>query len=537
MSRCLHTNPDRIYDDMRSLRPDATLTLEGGRYATPLVLSSVSGSQQQPVVIHGNGAVIDGGGTYKDYRETANRLSAVQEANGRFPGIYYLADNAALMLRNCQWIVIEDLNFEGCWPTAIYLDNCQHITLRRLHIRGSTIAIGAAGPYTRHLLIEACDWIQDLQSHGEADLAAIRKTGAVNAGLDPGDCRLWREISWSQVHGNIEDTNSRVTVETDERGFDGDFFRAWTIAGYVVLRNNVILDAFNGIHFFNDASDSTVEDFCRNIVIENNWFVRIRDNAIEAEDYAWNWTVRGNRFVDSYMPFSLEMHRSGYFYIYGNLGWNRHRPGPDGDDRNFGQLFKFPKQHEAVGPHYVFNNSWMLRGPISKRNRISQFHHLNNAIGYYGTAGLSTPKDSAPFGASWQNVPKPGQGENSLEGRYFTKLWQELDIRFDGDLIDHEYFPDLLRHAGYPIGVDTNPGPVPFRSSAFGKPEELKLTVQVAAVPFQMQLPDGREQSVAGADYAVGAWQGERPFTIEKPMFYEYWLYPKPCGKGDQAES
>ncbi|WP_245506314.1 right-handed parallel beta-helix repeat-containing protein [Rhizobium leguminosarum] len=387
MSRCLHTNPDRIYDDMRSLRPDATLTLEGGRYATPLVLSSVSGSQQQPVVIHGNGAVIDGGGTYEDYRETANRLSAVQEANGRFPGIYYLADNAALVLRNCQWIVIEDLNFEGCWPTAIYLDNCQHITLRRLHIRGSTIAIGAAGPYTRHLLIEACDWIQDLQSHGEADLAAIRKTGAVNAGLDPGDCRLWREISWSQVHGNIEDTNSRVNVETDERGFDGDFFRAWTIAGYVVLRNNVILDAFNGIHFFNDASDSTVEDFCRNIVIENNWFVRIRDNAIEAEDYAWNWTVHGNKFINCYMPFSLEMHRSGYFYIYGNLGWNQHRPGPDGDDRNFGQLFKFPKQHEAVGPHYVFNNSWMLRGPISKRNRISQFHHLNNAISYYGTAG------------------------------------------------------------------------------------------------------------------------------------------------------
>ncbi|WP_260692868.1 right-handed parallel beta-helix repeat-containing protein [Rhizobium laguerreae] len=254
-------------------------------------------------MIRGNGAVIDGGEPYDDYREIANRLAAVQEANGRFPGIYYLADNAGLVLRNCQWVVIEDLTFEGCWPTAIYLDNCQHITLRRLHIRGSTIAIGAAGPYTRHLLIEECDWIQDLRSHGEADLAAIRKIGAVDAGLDPGDCGLWREISWDQVHGNIEDTESRVDVETDERGFDGDFFRAWTIAGYVVLRNNVILDAFNGIHFFNDASDSTVEDFCRNIVIENNWFVRIRDNAIEAEDYAWNWTVRGNRFVDCYMPF------------------------------------------------------------------------------------------------------------------------------------------------------------------------------------------------------------------------------------------
>ncbi|KPH05727.1 right-handed parallel beta-helix repeat-containing protein [Rhizobium acidisoli] len=537
MSRCLHTNPDRIYEDLRSLRPGATLTLEGGRYATPLVLSSVSGSQQQPVVIRGADAVIDGGRSYDDHRGTANRLSAVQEANGRFPGIYYLADDAALVLRNCQWVVIEDLTFEGCWPTAIYLDNCQHITLRRLHIRGSTIAIGAAGAYTRHLLIEGCDWIQDLQSHGEADLAAIRKSGMVDAALDPEDCRLWRKTYWGQVHGNIEDTASRVNVEKDERGFDGDFFRAWTIAGYVVLRDNAILDAFNGIHFFNDASDSTVEDFCRNIVIENNWFVRIRDNAVEAEDYAWNWTVSGNRFVDCYMPFSLEMRRSGYFYIYGNLGWNQHRPGPDDDDRNFGQLFKFPKKHEAVGPHYVFNNSWMLRGPISKRYRFRQLHHLNNAIGYYGATGLSTPEDSVPFGAGWQSVPKEGQDEASLEGKHFTRLWQELDIRFDGDLIDHKYFPNLLREAGYAIGVDAHPGPVPFHSPVLGQPEGLKLTTKVPAIAFLMQLPDGRTQAVGCADYTVGAWQGEDPFTVDRPMFYEYWLYAAPCGKGEAAES
>lgn len=537
MSRHQHTNPGRIYDDMRSLRPNTILTLEGGRYATPLVLSSVSGSQRQPVVIRGGGATIDGNRTYEDYRDAANRLSAIQEANGRFPGVYYLADDAALVLRNCQWIVIEDLSFEGCWPTAIYLDNCQHITLSRLHIRGSTIAIGAAGQYTRHLLIEDCDWIQDLRSHGEADLAAIRETGAVDAALDPDDCRLWRKISWARVHGNVEDTNSHVNVEKDERGFDGDFFRAWTIAGYVVLRNNVILDAFNGIHFFNDASDSTVEDFCRNIVIENNWFVRIRDNAIEAEDYAWNWTVRGNRFVDCYMPFSLEMRRSGYFYIYGNLGWNRHRPGPDDDDRNFGQLFKFPKKHEAVGPHYVFNNSWMLRGPISKRNRFSQLHHLNNAIGYYGAADPSTLQNSAPFGAAWQSVPKEGQDESALEGGHFTRLWQELDIRFDGDLIDHLYFPDLLRQAGYPIGVHAHSGPVPFVSTGFGMAEGLKLTAQVPAVPFQMKLPDGRTQSISGVNYTIGAWQGEHPFTVENPMFYDYWLYAKPCGKDDAAGS
>jgi hypothetical protein len=95
----------------------------------------------------------------------------------------------------------------------------------------------------------------------------------------------------------------------------------------------------------------------------------------------------------------------------------------------------------------------------------------------------------------------------------------------------------LLRDAGYPIGVDANPGPAPFHSPDFGRPEGLKLTAQVPAVPFQMKLPDGRKQAVAGPNYAVGAWQGENPFTVTEPMFYEHWLYPEPCGKGEPAES
>ncbi|WP_245500786.1 right-handed parallel beta-helix repeat-containing protein [Rhizobium sp. BK251] len=361
----------------------------------------------------------------------------------------------------------------------------------------------------------------------------------MRADLDPDDCRLWHKTFWGSVHGNLEDTESRVDIEKDARAFDGDFFRAWTIAGYVILRRNIILDAFNGIHFFNDAPDSIVEDFCRNIVIEENWFVRIRDNAIEAEDYAWNWTVRRNRFVDCYMPYSLEMKRSGFFYVYGNLGWNLHRPGPDKDDRNFGQLFKFPKKHEAVGPHYVFNNSWMLRGPISKRYRFSQFHHLNNAIGYYGAEAQSTPQASAPFGAGWQVEPPAGQDEQSIEDLHFTKLWRELDIHFDGDLIDHKYFPDALQGAGYPIGPDATGDAVPFRSTILGKPEGLKLTAAVPAIAFDINLPDGRKQAIPALGHEVGAWQGQQLFNLDGPMFYDDWPNAElsPCAAKDDESS
>ena len=50
---------------------------------------------------------------------------------------------------------------------------------------------------------------------------------------------------------NTNGAGAAVSVAKDQRHFDGDFFRAWDIAGNVTIRNNTIRDAFNGIHFFN----------------------------------------------------------------------------------------------------------------------------------------------------------------------------------------------------------------------------------------------------------------------------------------------
>lgn len=530
MSNYIKTSPDQIHEDIRSLAPGSRLKLGKGRYTTPIVVSAKYGTQDDPIVIRGKRARVGPGQTYEDYRVTANQLSAVQEAGGRFPGVYYLADNASLVLRDCQWVVIEDLSFDGCWPTAIYIDNCQHITLRRLSIRGSTIAIGAAGAYTRHLMIEECDWIQDVSGHGEADLTSIRKNERIRADLQPDKCLLWRKTNWEQVHGSLEDDDGkRVSIEDDARAFDGDFFRAWTIAGYVVIRKNVIVDAFNAVHFFNQSAASITDASSRNVVIEDNWFVRIRDNAIEAEQFAWNWTVRRNKFVDCYMPFSLEMERSGFFYIYGNLGWNFHRPGPDNDERNFGQLFKFPTDHKADGPHYFFHNSWLTRGPICKKKRFSQFHHLNNTIGYYEQNPQYTPEAAVPFGSAClaDEQPSPSPGEiKELEKNRFTKLWHDLDIHFDGDVIDHPDYPEKLRQAGYPIGPHARGGPIAFRDRAPGAPKGLKSIKTMAAIAFRIQLPDKQEQDISGPNYQTGAWQGKELFAVRGPLFYDSWLRP-----------
>ncbi|MGO6904728.1 hypothetical protein ACCS96_31530, partial [Rhizobium ruizarguesonis] len=37
----------------------------------------------------------------------------------------------------------------------------------------------------------------------------------------------------------------------------------------------------------------------------------------------------------------MQVGRSGYFYVYGNQGWNQRKPGPTHDLHTGGQLFKF----------------------------------------------------------------------------------------------------------------------------------------------------------------------------------------------------
>ena len=147
------------------------------------------------------------------------------------------------------------------------------------------------------------------------------------------DHRMWNSIPWKAIHGSRDNSGEKVDPDNDFRAWDGDFFRAWDVAGNIIIRDNRISDAFNAIHFFNRIDELAPgvdpkglkynggRRASANILIENNTFTRIRDNAIEPEDYAWNWVVRHNVFADCYRPFSLELQRAGWFYIYGNYGW------------------------------------------------------------------------------------------------------------------------------------------------------------------------------------------------------------------------
>jgi hypothetical protein len=537
MKAQIKVNAEDIHRKLNRLGPGGELYLKKGRYPDPITIIGKRGSEDCPIYITGPGAIFGSDMDFDAYRETANKLAAAHQKGGSFPGIYFMADNAALTLRDCQWVIIDELVFRNCWPTAIYLDNCQHIFIRRVDFRGGCIAIGAAGPYTRHLLIEKCSWVQDTKSHGEDDVLSIRDNGYVRADLSLGDCRLWSDIPWKQVHGS-GDEDGPVDPIGDARAYDGDFFRAWTIAGYVIIRDNVITDAFNGVHFFNQASESTKEAFARNVLIEDNWFVRIKDNAVEPENFAWNWTIRRNQFVDCYMPFSFEMQRSGYFYVYGNLGWNVYIPGPEDDKHAKGALFKFPDTHIADGPHYVFNNTWLLRAPIAKKKRFAKLEHRNNLIGYATDADKFKWEACSPFGPGWSFEPYPLTEVDDLirfEEGCFTRSWRSLGIVFDGDVISHPDFPDRLRQAHYDIGKNATYADVQFQEQTIGLPSGLKITKTPPAVAFSIELPDKSRSLFAPSDYCVGAWQETGRIDAFDPSFAVIWPTPARYSEGDQS--
>ncbi|MBY3352781.1 right-handed parallel beta-helix repeat-containing protein [Rhizobium laguerreae] len=502
------------------VRSASGVYLSKGRHKPPIVVDGKSGTQDEPFVIRGHKSVVSIDITFEDFKTPANELAAAHQAGGSFPGVYVISDNAALIVRNCQWVVIEDLVFENCWPTAIYLDNCQHVTIRRVSFRGGTFAIGAYGATTRHILVEKCDWVQDTSGSGHLDVASIRKHKRIRQGPPAGE--LWNTISWKAIHGSGSD--GLVDAENDARALDGDFFRAWTIIGYVIIRNNVIVDAFNGVHFFNEAAESIKDTFCRNVLIENNWFVRVRDNAVEPEDFAWNWTIRHNNFIDCYMPFSFEMARSGYFYVYGNVGWNRLVPGPDGDTHSSGQLFKFPARHAADGPHYVFNNTWQLRWPIVKKFTFSNLVHANNLIGYARDVPTFNVEAASPFGKAWDTMKYPSARWDErlkFEEKCFTRSWYQQNISFDADLVDHPHFPDIVRAAGYGVGPRSRNGQVNFHDAISGSPGGLRIESPPAAVPMALELPNGDVTDVATS--VVGAWQGKKRLSVKGPAFADVW--------------
>lgn len=270
-----------------------------------------------------------------------------------------LKDPALLVVADCSHVVIEGLKVRESWPSIFVIHDSHHLIIRDCALEGGTYAIFVRGPKTSHLLIERNRWTQDTTL----------------------DHRLWHAIKWVEAHGGEGGTGTA-------RQFNGGFLSGKGIAGRVVVRDNTISDAYNGIRLKCEYVDRLAADGSfRNahVHIHDNTFVRIRDNPLEPEGFAYDWHVRHNQLEDCHSWFSFDDVRGGYWYFYGNTGTfgTRQGLGPDGTGdlaqrHTIGRVLKLSYHSRVVRcgvpagdmdgvpefPWYVVHNSWRLRCPI-----------------------------------------------------------------------------------------------------------------------------------------------------------------------------
>lgn len=430
----------RFQEAIDKAKPGDTIELLPGVYEDTVVIDGIEAAGK-PITIRGSSrTTLDG------------RRNPV-----RPPGIPNADRYAFFKIQNSSGIVIENMTIQNAWPTAIYIENSQHIVVRQLNLNGATYGIVARGAATEHLLVERCSWIQDE--------------------------RIWQDVNWYDIH---EEPMPRKEL-------DGDFFRAFEITGHVVIRYNFIAQAFNGVHFFAcppklnkikktdgmsdeawkkaqlaeiERAKDAVKQFSRNVWIYRNTFIFIRDNAVEAEYAATNWWVFENRIYNCHKWFAFERSVGGYIYIFANRGWFDRLPGPPGDCHTGGAVFKATKakkrSHEILRlpdhPVYVFHNSWYLRSAYIKKGALKHFHHFNNAIEYarvaYHPPGVVQP-DRKMIGVGRPDPQCDGPADPQEP---FTTEWERLDITFDNDVCLHPDYPDTLRDQGYPVrGLGLSP--------------------------------------------------------------------------------
>jgi hypothetical protein len=166
----------------------------------------------------------------------------------------------------------------------------------------------------------------------------------------------------------------------------------------------------------------------RDVTVIDNDFVYIRDNAVEPEKRAVNWTIARNRIVNGHAWFSFDDVSGGPIYIWGNVGWYTDIPGRlCRDDPRHKQLLRVNfemgghREIEKVGESldaftcarsrfgaiikegsdgaaldkdiYVFHNSWYVRIPLIREGKAGRIRYWNNAMVSTG-CGVSTDPHS-----------------------------------------------------------------------------------------------------------------------------------------------
>lgn len=320
--------------------PGDQILVHGGDYTESILLEEVRGTKTKPIrIVAADSQWITGRKDPDPHRKI---------------GIPIFGAPAFLRLDRCKHVIIEGLRIKHWWPTIVHATASSRLTIRGCQMRHATYAIVASDigrPTCHNLLIEGNHWQQD----------------------DSEEHSLWFRIDWQESHGEEETPGSH-------QYFNGGFFGSHGIRGQVIIRNNLIEDAFNGIRMKSGKKPPTARSAGKvnsDVYIFENRFIRIRDNPIEPEVYAYNWHVRHNALLDCHAWFSLDHVAGGRWFFYGNSGWFESRQGSLDDhakgEHTMGRVLKLSYEMNAADPGpgrvptepwFVFNNSWHLRCPV-----------------------------------------------------------------------------------------------------------------------------------------------------------------------------
>ncbi len=340
---------------LKIARPGDEIRLLPGTYVGTTKMWDIHGAPEEPITMMSNApdsdgfAIIDGGA-----RPALN------------------INNFGFWLDSVSWIAFKNLKFRNCWTDVIYMDRVSYISFIGCDFRGGRRVIYPRGNSSHHFLVENCHWEQDELVYTTYD---------------------WDEMH----HGSLS-------------YYNGGLFAGKGIGGGFVVRNNVIVNVFNGIRFTGEKTNRRQN---ANGEIYGNRIINSSDNAFEPEDVCSNLHFYHNTLINSHAFISIDMVRGGPIFFYGNIGWQTENRGHEWT------IFKFRGYESGVTPAlldepiYIFNNSWFVHfdafGGSSDQYRNQHLRHYNNAYFFTENAdfGMKFWGDDYLLDDDCSNVPFP----------------------------------------------------------------------------------------------------------------------------------
>ena len=327
-------------------------------------------------------------------------LCGARSADPIYPLLPAASDFAFFQLFDCEWVVFDNFQVGDCWPCFLFGENVRYLTVRRLAARDSMYLIFVKGENSHHLLVEDNSWQQDPSR------------------------AAWTDLPWNEMHGS-------EGSEGDYRYLNGGLFGCVEIPGSVIIRRNLITDAYNGVRLC-AGRDGATDIHNVNVEVYDNDFIKLRDNAVEPENSATNWYIHHNRIGDNHAPLSFDGVEGGFWYLFSNRLWFSQACGQATDPNSAGKILKIADKREPFGPAFFFNNSLFMRVPFIKKGQTNDFHFFNNIFAF------GSPDD-------FPHCVCPGNLE--LIGRKFLKKGWVESVTFDYDLTNRPW-PDFIIDSG-----------------------------------------------------------------------------------------